>query len=56
VVLQEDMVYPIKPELDDDFCGSAFINEPIVSIVVRANSNTVDGEQQWDVLANQREF
>ncbi len=56
MVLQENMVYPIEPKLDGDFCGLASINEPIVSIIARANSNTMDGKQQWDVLAKHKEF
>ncbi len=50
VVLQEDMVYPIEPKLDNDFWGSASINEPVVSIITGANSSTMDAEQQQDVL------
>ncbi len=50
MVLQEDMVYPIEPKLDNDFLGSASINEPVVSIITGANSSTMDAEQQQDVL------
>jgi hypothetical protein len=56
MVLQEDMVYPTEPELDGDFRGLASVNESNLNIVVGTNLNIVDGEQQWDVLAKQREF
>ncbi len=45
VALWKNMVYPTKPELNGDFCGLTFVNEPVISTVTRANLNTVDGEQ-----------
>jgi hypothetical protein len=56
MALQEDMVYPTKLELDGDFCGSTSVNELILNTVAGTNLRIVDGEQQWDVLAKQREF
>jgi hypothetical protein len=56
MALQEYIVYLTEPKLDNDFCKLTSINEPIASTITRANSNTVDGEQLWDVLANQKEF
>ncbi len=54
MALQEDMVYPIEPKLDNDFCGLVFVNELVVNTITRASA--VDWKEQWDVLAKQREF
>jgi hypothetical protein len=37
VALEEDMAYPIEPELDGDLCGSTSINEPVVCTIIGAN-------------------
>ncbi len=50
MALRENMVYPT------DFHRLTPINEPIINTVVGANLNTMDGEQQWNVLAKQKEF
>ncbi len=56
MALWKDMVYPVEPKLDGDFCESAFISELVISIIIGANSSAIDWKQQWDVLAKQREF
>jgi hypothetical protein len=46
----EELIFPTKPPLDHDYCGSTLSYGVGVSLTITKNSTTINNTQVWALL------